>query len=96
MKPVYLLAGLGMLAMTAAAKADEPGAGPARGVCDRAAADALGGKADMPDDQVKKLTGATMIRRIAPGAPVTMDFRQERITIEVDAKTSKIVRAFCG
>jgi len=96
MKPVYLLAGLGMLAMTAAASADEPGSGPAPGVCDRAAAETLGGKADMSDDQVKKLTGATIIRRIAPGDPVTMDFRQERVTVEVDAKTGKIVRAFCG
>lgn len=43
-----------------------------------------------------QLTGATIVRQIKPGNPVTMDFRQERVTIETDEKTGKIVRASCG
>ncbi|MGN6192402.1 MAG: I78 family peptidase inhibitor [Rhodanobacteraceae bacterium] len=43
-----------------------------------------------------RLTGATIVRQIKPGQGVTMDYRRERVTIETDSKTRKIVRAFCG
>jgi hypothetical protein len=43
-----------------------------------------------------QLTGATIVRQVKPGDPVTMDFRQERITIETDPDTGKIIRAYCG
>lgn len=42
------------------------------------------------------MTGATIVRQIAPGQGATMDYRQERVTIETDPKTGKIIRAFCG
>jgi hypothetical protein len=48
------------------------------------------------DAEAKRLTGATIVRQINPGDAVTMDFRQERITIETDRKTGRIVRAYCG
>ena len=66
------------------------------GVCNPAAAAALTGKNRISDRRAKRLTGATIVRQIKPGQPVTMDYRQERITIETDNKTRKIVRAFCG
>jgi hypothetical protein len=48
------------------------------------------------DAQAMKLTGATIVRQIRPGQGVTMDYRQERVTIETDPKTGKILRAMCG
>ena len=69
---------------------------PKPGVCDKTAAEALAGKDRITDDQAKQLTGATIVRQHKPGDPATMDFRQERVTIETDPATGKIVRAFCG
>lgn len=66
------------------------------GLCDRAAAEALAGRKRVSDDEARKLTGATVVRQIAPNSPVTMDFRQERVTIETDPATDMISRAYCG
>lgn len=71
-------------------------AAPEAGICKREAAEALAGKDRITDDQAKQLTGATIVRQHKPGDPATMDFRQERVTIETDPATGKIVRAFCG
>jgi hypothetical protein len=69
---------------------------PAPGICKSEAAEALAGKDRLSDEEAMKLTGATIVRQIKPGDPVTMDFRQERVTIETDATTNKITRAMCG
>jgi len=69
---------------------------PRTGVCNPAAAAALEGKTRISDRKAKRLTGATIVRQIKPGQGVTMDYRRERITIETDPGTRKIVRAFCG
>ncbi len=66
------------------------------GICQRDAAEALAGKARMTDDQAKQATGASIVRQIGPGQVVTMDYRQERVTIETDPKAGRIARAFCG
>lgn len=66
------------------------------GVCNPAAAEALTGKNRISDRSAKRLTGATIVRQIRPGQGVTMDYRRERVTIETDPRTRKIVRAFCG
>ena len=66
------------------------------GVCNPDAAAALAGKNRISDRRAKRLTGATIVRQIKPGQAVTMDYRRERVTIETDDKTRKIVRAFCG
>ena len=66
------------------------------GICDGRAAEALVGTDRITDEQAMQLTGATKVRQIAPGAPVTMDYLPERVTIETDESTSRIVRALCG
>jgi hypothetical protein len=65
-------------------------------ICKDDAAKTLVGRDRITDDEAKQLTGATIVRQVRPGDPVTMDFRQERVTIETDEKTGKIVRASCG
>ena len=74
-----------------------PAAGqPTSGTCNRIAAESLAGKDRLADDEVKRLTGATIVHQHKPGDPATMDVRQERVTVETDPVTGKIVRAFCG
>ncbi len=65
-------------------------------LCRPEAAASLVGKPRVTDAQAMQLTGATMVRQIKPGDAVTMDFRQERVTVETDAGTGKITRAMCG
>lgn len=70
--------------------------GGTSGMCRRDAAEALTGKPRIDDAQAMQMTGASLVRQIKPGQAVTMDYRSERVTIETDAKTGKILRAFCG
>ncbi|WP_225906388.1 I78 family peptidase inhibitor [Ensifer canadensis] len=56
----------------------------------------MAGKDRISDEDAKQITGATIVRQLQPGDPATMDFRQERVTIETDPATGKIVRAMCG
>ncbi|WP_079211115.1 I78 family peptidase inhibitor [Brucella pituitosa] len=65
-------------------------------LCNQAAASALAGKEKITDQLAMQQTGATLVRQIKPGDPVTMDFRQERLTIENDPNSGRIVRASCG
>ena len=48
------------------------------------------------DEEVLFLTKATRIRRIEPGMIVEDDFRVDRVTIETDPKTTRVVLARCG
>lgn len=66
------------------------------GICRRDAAEALMGKKRVTDAKAKRMTGASIVRQIKPGQPVTMDYREERVTIETDPKTGRIIRASCG
>jgi len=68
----------------------------APGLCRADAAEALAGKARIGDAEAQQVTGATIVRQIRPGQGVTMDYHRERVTIETDPKTGKIVRAYCG
>lgn len=66
------------------------------GTCREDAAEALSGKARIGDAEAQQITGATIVRQIRPGQSVTMDYRKERVTVETDPKTGKIIRAYCG
>ena len=68
---------------------------PAPQLCRSEGAAALIGHAAPHDAQVKQSTGAELIRRIAPGDPVTHDFRENRVTIAIDP-AGKVVQATCG
>lgn len=70
--------------------------GVAQGACRADAAEALVGMDRLTDAQAAQETGATIIRQIVPGQGVTMDYRQERVTIETDPRSGRIVRATCG
>lgn len=65
-------------------------------LCRPDAAESLVGADRVTDQEAKRLTGAALVRQIKPGDPVTLDYRQERVTIETDQTSGKIVRAMCG
>ena len=75
---------------------DEAGGIATMGICRADAAEALTGMDRLTDQQTMQMTSATLVRQIAPGQGVTMDYRQERVTIETNPGSGKIVRAACG
>lgn len=66
------------------------------GQCREEAAEGLAGKRRVSDAEARQATGATIVRQIRPGQGVTMDYRRERVTIDTDPKTGRIIRASCG
>ena len=56
----------------------------------------LVGKTSLTDNEIKQKTQSEIIRRIAPGQPVTMDYRSNRITVTIDPVSKKITHASCG
>jgi glutamine phosphoribosylpyrophosphate amidotransferase len=54
------------------------------------------GKPKPTDETAMQITGAKMVRQIAPGDMVTQDFREERVTIETDPASGLVTRASCG
>ncbi|WP_432727164.1 I78 family peptidase inhibitor [Variovorax sp. W6] len=76
-------------------QAQDAGSAPAA-VCRQDAAAALTGKNRISDADARQATGASIVRQVQPGQGVTMDYRRERVTIETDPATGKIVRAYCG
>lgn len=98
MKPNLIAAAMLTLATMTLAACEEGAqqAEAASGVCRPEAAEALTGRDRLTDAQAVELTGATIVRQIKPGQGMTMDYRQERVTVETDPATGKILRAFCG
>lgn len=103
-RKLFAVAGPAMMLLTVTACQTETKSPPAEakasaaqtGICNRDAAEALAGKDRVTDDQARQLTGATKVRQIAPDTPVTMEFLEERVTIETDPNSGKIVSAYCG
>jgi hypothetical protein len=93
----------GVLLMTITGCANVPPAEaeqvPVRGAgsCDASKAQGLVGKVRSKklDGDALRLSGARILRWIKPGTMVTMDFRQDRLNLHLDAK-DKIIRVACG
>lgn len=56
----------------------------------------LVGNAGLSDSQIKQLTKSAIVRRVSPGQPVTMDYREDRVTVTIDTTSKKISHASCG
>lgn len=54
------------------------------------------GQQNLSDDDIRKLTQARQIRRLAPGQAMTMDFREDRVNVTIDPASKKIIHATCG
>jgi hypothetical protein len=64
--------------------------------CNADAAQALVGKRKPTDADAMRLTNARIVRQIEPGQMVTQDYRVERVTIETDTSSGRVVAARCG
>ena len=90
----------GMLLMSACTPASplegipEAGGG---GACNAARAQALIGRIATTElgSEAARLTGASALRWIQPNTAVTMDYRPDRLNIELDAQ-NRITRIRCG
>jgi hypothetical protein len=76
--------------------ADSTGTTLPAGPCKADAAQALVGKPKPTDAEALQLTNSKSVRQIEPGQMVTQDFRDDRITIETDPATGRVVGARCG
>lgn len=65
-------------------------------VCNADKAKALVGKLDLTDQNIQQFTQSEIVRRVASGQPVTMDYRENRVTVTVDPVSKKITQASCG
>lgn len=65
-------------------------------VCNADKAKALVGKLDLTDQNIQQFTQSEIVRRVASGQPVTMDYRENRVTVMVDPVSKKITQASCG
>jgi len=64
------------------------------GLCRPDAAAALVGQTAPSDTDILRRTGSAVVRRLAPGDPMTRDYRQERVTVIV--ADGRVVSASCG
>lgn len=56
----------------------------------------LVGQTGLSEAVIKAKTNAEIVRMVAPGQPVTLDYRLERVTVVTDPQTKIIVQASCG
>lgn len=56
----------------------------------------LVGQSALTDDQIKQKTKSEIVRKVAPGQPMTMDYRTNRVTVTIDPASKKITQATCG
>lgn len=92
-----LIAAALLTAGCATAAPPEPPERGAGGKCDAAKARKLIGRVRSANlgAEAKRLSGASALRWIAPGTMVTMDYREDRLNLRVDA-AGKVVKVDCG
>ncbi len=56
----------------------------------------LVGQSGLTDDQIKQKTKSEIVRKVAPGQPMIMDYRTNRVTVTIDPASKKITQATCG
>lgn len=65
-------------------------------LCQAEEAKKLVGQVQPSEQKIKELTQASQVRIVAPNQAVTMDYREDRVTVVVDPKSKKITQAICG
>lgn len=94
-----LLLILTAVALTACAhnpeqQAEQQSNKPSTCVADEAAK--LVGQSGLSEAEIKAKTKASIVRAVAPGQPVTMDYREDRVTVVINAQSKTIIQATCG
>jgi hypothetical protein len=85
-----------LAACTSVEQSAAPPTPPAEdGACNADAAQSFVGKPASAAEQARAASGARTMRLIRPGQAVTMDYRPDRLNIELDASDS-MVKLSCG
>ncbi|MBY5795915.1 I78 family peptidase inhibitor [Rhizobium leguminosarum] len=95
LKPVPLLV-VALVSVLASCSADIASTTPRKGPCNADAAQSLIGKPKPTDVEAMRITNSKTVRQIEPGQMVTHDFREDRVTIETDPASGRVVGARCG
>ena len=97
MNRLWALSGAAILSACAATAANTPASSASDVMCHADKAQYAVGKTYTVElgAEVQTASGAKAMRAIRPGEAVTMDFRQDRLNLELDAQ-DKIIRASCG
>ena len=103
--PTAMLAMLAACAAQPAAEAEpaqpaespETATGGPERACDASKAQSLLGRSESPatEAEAKRLSGAGIVRWIPEGGMVTMDYREDRLNLRLDA-AGKIIGIDCG
>ena len=54
------------------------------------------GQSGLSEEQIKQKTKSEIVRSVGPNQPVTMDYRENRVTVTIDPQNKKISNANCG
>lgn len=73
-----------------------PPAHPLQSLCSSFAARVLVGQSRINDGAARQFSGARIIRQIKPGDTTSQDKRADRLTIETEPSSGRIVKAYCG
>ncbi len=73
-----------------------PPAHPLQSLCSSVSARVLVGQTRINDGAARQLSGARIIRQIKPGDTTSQDKQADRLTIETDPVSGRIVKAYCG
>ena len=84
-----------LVSILTSCSADSIPATPKR-VCEAEGTQSLIGKPKPTDVEAMRITGSNIVRQIAPGQMVTHDYRNDRVTIESDPVSGRVVVARCG
>lgn len=82
--------------LAACTTTESPPSPPAEaGACNADAAQSLVGKPASSAEEARAASGARAMRVVRPGQAVTMDYRPDRLNVELDA-SDIVVRISCG
>jgi hypothetical protein len=95
LKPIRIVV-LGLAPVLASCNADSASTALAKGPCSADAAQSLVGKPKPTDGEAMRIANSKTVRQIEPNQAVTQDFREDRVTIETDPATGRVVGARCG
>jgi hypothetical protein len=73
-----------------------PPAHPLQSLCSSVSARVLVGQTRINDGAARQFSGARIIRQIKPGDTTSQDQQADRLTIETDPASGRIVKAYCG
>ncbi|MFG0587628.1 DUF333 domain-containing protein [Acinetobacter sp. YQ_14] len=54
------------------------------------------GQSGLSEEQIKQKTKSEIVRSVGPNQAVTMDYRENRVTVTIDPQSKKITNATCG